>query len=393
MPGRLSRIAERAALLLASAAVALGLGELAVRAFLPAPRLVNIRPDPDAARRRNAENARRFEFSLPTNPDQGLYVWTKAGPRIRANIAVVIESHSISGRRVEIVSNSLGYRNRELGPPEERRLLFLGDSITFADYLPDEETFVRQVEALSRARGDHWETVNAGIGGAGIHDELAILEETGLGIRPDAVILNFFLNDFVEGPGIFIRKPPPFLRRSWLAYHLFTKVFYHLDSFWLRRGRSFARREDDPAFWRDEYAAAHPAGDGDWTRDTAAFDRIVLGAFDDWGGAWSPRAWEYLRPIFAELKRLTEAGGVKVLIIAHPVRQQVEAAFLRDYPQRQLAAIAADLGIPLLDLLPIMRETRRDSAYPLFYDHCHHTSAGSRLVAAQVYRFLKTQGL
>ena len=103
-------------------------------------------------------------------------------------------------------TNSLGYRNREIGPKEGERILFLGDSITLGLAVNEPYTYVRQVETLARADGLSWETINAGVDGLGTNGELAVLSETGLSVSPDVVVLGFYHNDFLESPGIYLTR-------------------------------------------------------------------------------------------------------------------------------------------------------------------------------------------
>ena len=85
-------------------------------------------------------------------------------------------------------------------------------------------------------------------------------------------------------------------------------------------------------------------------------------------------------------------------VVAFPVYDQVDADFVHDYPQQQLRRIAGELGIPMLDLLPPLRAALahwkaegHDPAQRLFYDWCHHTPAGSELIAREVHAFLQQQ--
>lgn len=111
------------------------------------------------------------------------------------------------------------YRNREISSKTKPRVLFLGDSITFGDYLPEEETFVRRVETLSVNGARPLETVNAGIGAIGLQNALSILMEMGIGIDPDVVVIGFYLNDFRPPPGITILMDHPLMQRSRFLYH------------------------------------------------------------------------------------------------------------------------------------------------------------------------------
>ena len=115
---------------------------------------------------------------------------------------------------------------------------------------------------------------------------------------------------------------------------------------------------------------------------------MVRDSFSDWGGAWSPHMWEFVRPLFAELKRLSEQRGFKVVVLGFPVRPQVESEGLYDYPQRRLAEMMEDLDMPLLDLLPLFRKEYRTATEELFYDRCHHTPQGNNIIAEKVYQFL-----
>ena len=60
---------------------------------------------------------------------------------------VVIRNHYLSKKDVVMDVNSLGFRDAELPAvkaPGELRILALGDSITWADYLQAEEAYVER---------------------------------------------------------------------------------------------------------------------------------------------------------------------------------------------------------------------------------------------------------
>ena len=80
------------------------------------------------------------------------------------------------------------------------------------------------------------------------------------------------------------------------------------------------------------------------------------------------------------------------MILAFPVSHQVESGPLFDYPQRRLREITQTMGVPLLDLLPLLRaayQKRKTTDPPMFFDNCHLTPYGSQIVAQAVYAFLK----
>ncbi len=281
----------------------------------------------------------------------------------------------MNGFRVEIRTNSLGHRHPEVGPKSRRRVLFLGDSITAQDFLPEDKTFVRLVEELAQDRGFEIEAINAGVGAISLQTELAILVESGLQLEPDIVVLGFYLNDFADSSSVRYPKLPALLSWSWLARHIVVVA---------------SRRETplDAGAWRSELGRLYPSGAGDYRVDKGAFNRLIHRHVKDWGGAWSPHAWERMTPLFAEFERLARSNDFKLMIVAFPVRQQVEASYVYDYPQQRLHELSRSLDVPLLDLLPILGSQSEYPAEEVFYDQCHHTPEGSRLIAGAIVDFL-----
>ena len=377
-------------LLTVSCLVALGIGELLARCFLACPKHLVVRGDPSVERRLTSENSRPSRFSFLHHPEQGgMYVQTELGRRLRANTYVLIQNHALSKREVEIRTNSLGYRSPEITTKTRPRVLFLGDSITFGDWLPEEETFVRLTQTIADQNGCRWETINAAVGGASLHDELAVLKETGLTVKPDVVVLGFYLNDFQTSPGIRSADFGVWGNRSWLLYHSFRAM-----SFWLghqETGRHIMGYLDGRRIknWQVEFKQEFPCTQGDYRVSPSAFNGLIAKTMWDWGGSWSGRAWELMRPLFGELKQLSRERGFHLLVVVFPVSFQIEAQFVYDFPQRQLKETCRELGIPVLDLLPAFREARTSEQDRIFYDHCHHTSYGNRLVALEIAEALR----
>jgi hypothetical protein len=125
------------------------------------------------------------------------------------------------------------------------------------------------------------------------------------------------------------------------------------------------------------------------TRD---FQDEVIRHFEDWGGAFSPHVWGKLEGLFAEFARLAREHRFKFVIVAFPVRHQVESPHPFDYPQQRLKEISRRLEVLLLDLLPLLRaeyEKTGATGPPIFFDQCHLTPRGSEIVAPMIYAFLK----
>lgn len=334
----------------------------------------------------------------PAKGDNPFYLPTERGFRHRPNAEVTIRNHPAAPQGLLIYkTNSLGYRDQEIGPKTGRRILFLGDSITFGLGMPEEHIFVRRVEDLARERGDNWETINSAVGGLGLNAELAVLTETGLSLQPDLVVLCFYLNDFQESPGVYLVTLPGILNRSWLAHKLanVTKANLYLS----RTGVISSNEpllntpEGFPA-WQEEFKK-HSTVIGENQQpdqDTLKFNEKVLAEFTEWGGSFSPHVWNKIEALLKEMVRLAGQHKFQLAIIAFPVSHQVAATHLFDYPQQRLKGIARSLDMPFLDLLPVFRreyDKSKEGKDWLFYDDCHLVIRGHQVTAEAIYHFLK----
>ncbi len=382
----LRQTALNSLLILGSCLMAAVLGEIASRLFLPPPQKVSFREIAVSGQRTDRKEK---AFTIPT----------ERGYRHAPRSELVIENHPWSPK-IPLVykTNSLGYRNPEIGPKQGKRLLFLGDSITFGQGVNEEWTFVRLLENLARAQGEKWETVNGAVEGLGTNGELAVLNETGLALKPDVVILDFYLNDFLESPGIFVTRLPGLLDQSRLAHKLegfFTsRLFLSTSEKNISVIQPMQKPPDEIFAWRDEFnknsTVLTPQQKTDPT--ARAFQEAVLQNFEDWGGSFSPRVWKNLELLLEEFTRLANEHHFQLVLVAFPVRAQAETTPLFDYPQQRLSQIARTLKVPFFDLLPLFRmdfEKNKKEEDRLFFDHCHLTARGHRVTAEAILGFLK----
>jgi lysophospholipase L1-like esterase len=150
---------------------------------------------------------------------------------------------------VPVRINSRGLRERELAIPKPagtRRVVFLGDSVTFGAGVRDDEPFPRLLEAAVNGAGSGpIETVNTGVVGYNTLQELARLEHAGLSYQPDAVVLTFVVNDLLETFSIFDHQYEPtgalanvkvWLRRNSHLYRFVQNIYWRIGQE-MRRSR------------------------------------------------------------------------------------------------------------------------------------------------------------
>jgi hypothetical protein len=124
-----------------------------------------------------------------------------------------------------------------------------------------------------------------------------------------------------------------------------------------------------------------------WIADRTAYEDLVRLAAHDWGAAWRDDSWGPVEDGFRRMLRLGEQYGFRVVAAVFPVRVQVESRVADDRPQQRFRQLADRLGIPALDLLPVLTSANA----PSFYDHCHLTPNGNAAVAGALADFLASR--
>jgi lysophospholipase L1-like esterase len=266
-----------------------------------------------------------FELACRTVVDSGLQydieMWKYAVGLKRISADPAIGHEHVPGSRARLMGadvsiNSGGLRGREVQvekPLGATRLLMLGDSIVFGWGVAQDQTAAAVLERELRARGRDIEVINAGVGNYNTAMEVAYFLRTGLRYRPDIVVLNYFIND---------AEPTPVYRTpSWIARHSYGYVV--LNGGWDRFKRLVLGGPD----WRASYAALYAESAPGWLA-----------------------AQEGIRTLAAYCK----SHGIRLILASVPELHQ-----LRSYPfgavNERLGALAADMEIEYLDLLPAVQ--------------------------------------
>jgi lysophospholipase L1-like esterase len=288
--------------------------------------------------------------------------------------------------------NSLGLRGGEISPEKAEgvtRVLFLGDSVTMGWQVNVEDTFVFCVgSSFEAAFPGRFETVNAGHNDTGLEEHERLLEELVGPVRPDVVVLVWYLNDGrppngfrgesgQTHPVVGWLRDNPLVRHSYLAGFLYARYVR-------QRVASEIRASSDAT--RFQYSREFEAAN--WLDDPSAFKNLVRLARFDWGNAWEE---ESLTAMFGRIERMARAAarhGARFVVVATPATPQVFAEPFSEYvaqPQLALAQFCRQQSIPFLDLLPLFRGQRRAG---LFIDQCHLTPDGHRLACGWIRDFL-----
>jgi lysophospholipase L1-like esterase len=264
--------------------------------------------------------------------------------------------------------NSRGLRDRDY--PDEpgagvTRILAVGDSITFAQSLPLDATYVKRLERmLNESRHGAFEVIHAGVSGYNACQEEAFLRHIGLAYRPELILWQYCLNDIDDAWNPYGDTnrgfvPLPISFKRGLRDHVWTWNFMrtHLFVLMQRAGTIPGSTPIDPRNAQltiDQYGSS----------DTARVDT----------------AWACVERAAA----LARSRGARMLVLIVPLATQMDSsAGMSDAPQRDLARRCAAAGLACVDLLPSFNESTAQELF-LLPDFVHLTAAGHALMARAV---------
>lgn len=356
-------------------------------------RLIMSRPPP-SMEIENLEKSLSGRADVPREieerPTDVLYVKTFSGVRMKPSMRVLVKNHTVSGRDIELTTNELGYRGPNLGEKQKNdfRILVLGDSITLGDYVEYEETYPYKIEEFlqKESQGEiNIQVINAGVGSIGLENELAILKESGLFLKPDIVLVGLFLNDAFETAVFWPNsvKLPQFLRRSYL-FHGFFKVI-NLVRFtrgYLKFSQAQMYRE------KEKFVEQNQVADQDWRESEDGINYLIAQSFLDWGFAFSPLYWQKIEPLLGEMKKLAQENHFHLAVVFLPVKYQVESVVVKNEPQNKFNEILTKMEIDYFDPLPSLRKKYQEDQASLYYDHCHYTPGGNGFLGEVIGQLL-----
>ena len=279
---------------------------------------------------------------------------------------------------VEVRVNERGFRGPVVPYPRTpgaRRIVYLGDSVTFGYMIARwEDTWAHALaDSLVARDAIPVETVNLAVEGYSQWQEYIVLSTEGAKYSPDLVVVGFVLNDVTEmfhlarfggsDEGFQLRhsyasRAERVLSRSALVYELQNVI---------REVKARRRLGDD--------------------RRLGAIRQEQLEVETLMRAPEQPNvrtAWDFA---LADLQRIADwcgARDIPVLVVVFPFTVQLDDPAGLSAPQKVIVSYAHARGIPTIDLLPLLVDYARSAgARPsdLFADHDHLSAAGHRVVA------------
>lgn len=267
--------------------------------------------------------------------------------------------------------NRAGYRDVDHDPASpRRRIVWLGDSVSFGLGVERERTFVgRLARALDERYGPRYEIVNLAIFAYDTRHELQALADDGLEYRPGLVVVQFYMNDLNLAP-----PPRQAAAASWgdRLTAARNRILY---------ASALYRRVHQAATGLG-YLVLHNARrryfPGTLNADEPRADRAYLAARRD----------DASIPTFAALVGIAELAhrhGARLLVVISPDEVQLfDPSY--DLINQRVGDFCRRQGIEVFDPLPALRAAA-DRAM-LFYDGVHYSERGharlARLLLAEL---------
>jgi lysophospholipase L1-like esterase len=246
-------------------------------------------------------------------------------------------STEVDGWRFRVsVHRSRGPDFPSAKPAGEKRMLLLGDSFAFGMWCDEDATLVGHLARMASAReaelgtGVAWRPVDLGVPGYHTGQQLLALEQDGLALEPDVVVLYFNTNDIAR-EGFFFDEElglrndhlplPTALRRLLWESHLYGFIV---------RQHYLALKEVPAAAFDPRVPWAHVRA------DNQAATREAL----------------------AQIARVCRERGIALFLVNQPLWTWCGAARDPEWPVRPLVGwvegIRDELAIPGLDLLGLL---------------------------------------
>lgn len=196
---------------------------------------------------------------------------------------------------------------RRPGSRTSRKVIALGDSLTFGWGVPEGQTYADQLERLlaTRCPGSRPAIVhNGGIGNSNTSMQLARYRELLRPLHPDWLILGYFIND---------AEPDPVPSESWLVWRSSLAALFSTR---LLQGRE-VRLRDYRQFYTDLYHDGRPG----WERTQEAIRELgrelradhVAGTVILLPELHEPHGFGSFAPIYERVGAIARASGFEVI--------------------------------------------------------------------------------
>lgn len=289
--------------------------------------------------------------------------------RLSENKEMVYELNPNAGLKLEedgidIKINGFGFRdkNYNLNKGDKKRVIFVGDSLTYGWFINLHETYHKQLEELLHSKNYDVDVMGMGIVGYNTVQEYHLIKEKVLKFNPDIIVLQICPNDFRRTLGIkketkgnnYILIP---YRDVAIPYILGKSSITH---FLMRRSHlyKFINMKLEMLILK-------------WNKDYTAKDYFLMG---------EEKSFRYLKKI----KNFLDEQGIKFCAVIFPNKKTRETYRHASLHQR-IHRTLTNLQVPYIDLY---RDFNITGPADIWVDKSHPNGKGNLIAAKALLDFL-----
>src|SRR5262245_58762548 len=275
------------------------------------------------------------------------------------------------GVTVLVVQNKLGHRGPNYGSQTadgKKRVLVLGDSFTEGSHVGEDELFSNIIaNAYSNL-----EVMNAGVGGWSTVQEYIYLNEFGIDLHPNLVLLMFFDNDLDENCLSFYPSigPRPFAS--------------------IQNGRLVINQHPSPEEWR-KYALPLPFAEK-LNRYSLAYNFFNFRVYQTLRASYLNRLeyedvkkiaaypkTEIVRKLFQEIHKMLNERGMLFAVGLVPSKLDAQKGY--SDLQVPILSLCKEEGIPCVSLIQPLKEKYDKGIKPYWDDDIHWNRVGHKVAS------------
>jgi lysophospholipase L1-like esterase len=294
----------------------------------------------------------------------------------------------LDGRSYTLRVDDEGFRSRLEGPLQpgraEDRIFFVGGSTTENRVLPDEDTFPYRVEEALLGEGRSVRVFNTALNGGMIADSFSLIAHRLLALDPDVIVVMHAINDMRAGlssrfdPSHYEDRRPPRPARPGDVFQRYSRLYQLIIK---TRKRLKTRTGLDGERYL-ERAQSTPYTTGvDPSRGLPYFRRYLGMIASVCADAGVPLVLMTQPSLYKPVMEPSERDTLWMGWLDHGDLNLDPPTLLRGMQayNREIRRFASERDLTLIDL---------DAAVPKdlehFYDDCHFTALGNRVVAETI---------
>lgn len=285
------------------------------------------------------------------------------------------------GANVEI--NAHGYRGKmsSTGKFNGFRIIALGDSITFGNMLPVEDSYSYQLNKLLNKSIPRYDVINFGVGGYDILQDVSLLEHRGLIYKPDLAVIGFCLNDIgIASPNLeYIIRSQRY--QSSLIFHLRVAQFI-ADKIDRIRISNWMQEKNEPEVFRNDYKTRIARIGEDEHTLRELMQTLPKGYPSDWYRD------EYrigrLRYSFERLSDLAKRENFSVVVVIFPFLAGDSTDYPYEIPHKIITMEAKRVGFDVQEVVHEFMDIGMNNLKISKNDLVHPNKFGHKIVAEKL---------